>query len=434
MEKGPWFGFVHHRCLNNPARIGYPKEKFRELDLPPMVAYASTAEFYLLISTPFQEQLMGEKNLWEKYVTVEASIRALPQELRDLLNRHDAALLCTEWLKTRHPLESLRETDGEAVFQWYMVGMAFSSQRRWHEAISVQKELYELMCKAQEGHGWIHKGLPLVRLRDSHKFLGHPWHEERYLLLTLVEDAIRDEGKIILERSGIYHRFRWEDGRADAEFREISQACWDEFSKQLEMNVFPEEIIGRLGSNLVKRAAAQDETDLYEINSVYASRLYQKAAKADWKALEKLAAYELCCIPGFQVEVQKRTEASVFDVFIRLRGNYVDFRRELGAYMLGECKDWKKRVDPEVIAYLAQNLLFNECTAGILFSWNGVTGTEEMKFAALTVLRAYHHGGRVILVLDHDDFGKASSGEPLQEILRTKYEQVRFDLPAQNRD
>jgi hypothetical protein len=52
-----------------------------------------------------------------------------------------------------------------------------------------------------------------------------------------------------------------------------------------------------------------------------------------------------------------------------------------------------------------------------------------MKFAALTVLCAYHHGGRVILVVDHDDCRKASNGEPLQEILRTKYEQVRFDLP-----
>ncbi len=372
---------------------------------------------------------MSEKNLWQQHVTVEASIRALPRELQDLLSRHEAASLCTEWLKKKHPLESLRDTAGEAVFHWDMIGMAFAALGRFYEAISVHNELYHLMCKAQDKHGWIHKGLPLVRLRDSHRSLGHPWHEERYLLLTLVEDAIRDKGQIVPEQGGIYHRFRWEDGRADSEFREISESCWDQFSQNSNLREFPEEIIGRLGYNLVKRAAAQNETDLYEINEVYASCLYEKAAKGDWKALETLAAYELSCIPGFQVEVQRRTLASVFDAFIRLRGNYVDFRRELGAYMLGECKDWTKSVGPDVIAYLAQNLLFNECTAGVLFSWNGITGTDEMKFAALTVLRAYHHSGRIILVLDKDDFRKASNGEPLQEILRTKYEQVRFDLP-----
>jgi len=39
-----------------------------------------------------------------------------------------------------------------------------------------------------------------------------------------------------------------------------------------------------------------------------------------------------------------------------------------------------------------------------------------MKFAALTVLRAYHHGGRIILVLDKDDFRRASQGESVREI------------------
>lgn len=375
---------------------------------------------------------MSERNLWAEYVTVDAGISALPPELKALLGRHEAASLCTEWLKSKWPRESLFNSVGEAVFQWDMIGMAFGTQSRFYEAISVHKELYHLMCKAQDNHGWIHKALPLVRLRDWHKRLVHAWHEERYLLLTLVEDAIAAKGQIIPESGGIYHRFRWEDGRPDSEFRDLARASWDEFSRDLEMREFPEEIIGRLGSNVFRRAAAQTEADLYEINPVYASGLYERASKGDWTALEKLAAYELSCIPGLQVEVQKRTMSSVFDVFIRLRGDYADFRSQLGAYMLGECKDWAKPVGPDVIAYLAQNLTFNECTAGILFSWEGITGTNEMKFAALTVLRAYHHGGRVILVLDHNDFQRAASGEPLQDILRVKYEQVRFDLPKLN--
>jgi hypothetical protein len=313
-----------------------------------------------------------------------------------------------------------------------MVGLFFANQGRLFEAISIHRELYHLMCKAQEGYGWIHKGLPLVRLRDWHRQLGHPWHEERYLLLTLAEDAIRDKGKIaVVEQGGIYHRFRWEGGRPDAEFRELAKACWDEFSKKPhDLQEFPEEVISRLGSKIFKRAAAQNEVDLYEINIIYASKLFHRASKKDWKALERLAAYQLMCIPGFEVEQQKHSEASVYDVFIRIRGNYVDFRRELGAYVLGESKNWKDPVGPSAIAYLAQNLTFHECTAGILFSWSGISGKGKTRHAALTVLRAYHHSGRIILVLDRADFQRATRGAPLQEILREKYEQVRFDLPS----
>jgi hypothetical protein len=153
-----------------------------------------------------------------------------------------------------------------------------------------------------------------------------------------------------------------------------------------------------------------------------------KAAGEDWRALETLAAYELSCVPGFEVSVQKPSQSSVFDGLVHIKGQMADFRPELGSYLLIECKDWRKPVDSEPIAYLAQNLIFHECKAGILFSWSGITGTGEMKNAALTVLRAYHHAGKAIIVLDHNDFRCAAEGTPLQEILRKKYEEVRFDL------
>jgi hypothetical protein len=318
---------------------------------------------------------MPEENSWDKYRTVEASVQALPTGLKTLLTRHEAALLCSNWLKQAHTMESLRQTAGDAVFQWDMVGMAFATTGRLSEAISIHRELYHLMCMAQESYGWIHKGLPLVRLRDWHKRLSHPWHEERYLLLTLIEDAIREEGKITPEKGGIYHRFRWEDGRPDAEFRDLSEACWKIFNDDVNLREFPEEILGRLGSKILKSPAVLMELDLYEINIVYASRLYRMASAKNWKALEKLATYELSCVPGFGVEAQTRTRASVFDVLVRLRGQFVDFRRELGTYLIGECKNWEEPVGTEAIAYLAQNLTFHECVAGVLFSWSGITGT-----------------------------------------------------------
>jgi hypothetical protein len=367
-------------------------------------------------------------NLWERYPTLEQAIAALPQGLKDLLPRHEGARLCSEWLKQHHSTEDFRDSAGEAVFNWDIAGMWFGSQNRLHEALSVHSELYSLMCQAQSGYGWIHKGHALVRLRDWHRLLGHPWHEERYLLLTLIEDAIRAEGSIVPEKTGVYYRFRWEQGRSDAEFAEIADRSWKTFSDNPDLHEFPEEILGRLGSDVSKRAAGYSEADLYEINVEYASALYRRAGQKDWRALERLASYELSCIPGFGVDPQKQSAASVFDVLIRLRGQYVDFRRELGAYLIGECKDWEAPVGTESIAYLAQNLTFHECTAGVLFSWSGISGSKDMKFAALTVLRAFHRGGKFILVLDRDDFGKAADGKPLQELLRERYEQVRFDI------
>ena len=367
-------------------------------------------------------------NLWEQYPTILEAIKALPQELQRLLVRLEGARFSSEWLKQKYPKEAFRDSASEAVFNWDITGMWFASQNRLYEALSIHSELYSLMCAAQSGHGWIHKGLALVRLRDWHRQLGHPWHEERYLLLTLIEDAIRAKGSIVPEKTGIYHRFRWEHGRNDAEFNEIAERSWKTFSDNSDLHEFPEEILCRLGSSLSKRAAAYTEADLFEINVEYASVLYKRAHQKDWRALERLASYELSCIAGFGVESQKQTSASVFDVLIRLRGEFVDFRKELGTYIIGECKDWEKPVGTESIAYLAQNLTFHECAAGILFSWNGISGSTDMRFAALTVLRAYHHSGRFILVLDKEDFGQAAAGKPLQEILREKYEEVRFDV------
>jgi hypothetical protein len=206
----------------------------------------------------------------------------------------------------------------------------------------------------------------------------------------------------------------------------IARRSWQEYTASRDLRSFPEEILARIGPGIYRAAASQNEVDLFEINTAYAAALFDRAARGDWRALERLAVYQLTCIPGFDVERQRRSEASVFDVFVRVRGTYADFRRELGVYLLGECKNWQKPVGPDVIAYLAQNLIFHECTTGILFSWNGITGRRENKYAALTVLRAYHHSGRIILVLDQKDFKAASRGAPLQELLRAKYELVRF--------
>ena len=74
--------------------------------------------------------------------------------------------------------------------------------------MTVIQELYEHICEAELiTKNLIPKGMPLAWRRDCHKILGHRWLNERYLILTLIEDAIGENGNITPGKEGIYHRF-----------------------------------------------------------------------------------------------------------------------------------------------------------------------------------------------------------------------------------
>ena len=103
----------------------------------------------------------------------------------------------------------------------------------------------------------------------------------------------------------------------------------------------------------------------------------------------------------------------------------------MGFYILVECKNWNKPVGTEEIGYFEHKLSVHDCKAGILFSKTGITGknfNKDYLFGVRTILKSYHHLGRIIMILNYDDFKKTVKGESLIKILRDKYEDVRFDL------
>ena len=361
----------------------------------------------------------------------------MPPELKSILNEREALPKAITWMESNIDVCAYEDEKSDGVMTWENVGLIFFNKQRFFEAIIVFQKLYEHICEAELRTGnWIHKGMPLVWIRDCHKILGHRWLNERYLILTLIEDAIREKGNITPGKGGIYHRFCWEEGHSHEDFERLAEKSYEIYRSNRKMGIFPEFILLKLGIDYSRCSATIYEADNYEVNKIFANYLLKEVeeygADKSGEMLEIFASYILGCIPGFQVEKQKKTKEYHFDGFIRSRGDYLDFRSDLGLYILVECKDWNKPIGPEEIGYFAHKLSTHDCRAGIIFSKSGITGKysdKEPRFGVLTILKSYHHLGKIIMILDLNDFRKAANGENLIKILRDKYEDVRFDLP-----
>lgn len=374
--------------------------------------------------------------------TWEDRLQRLPSGLNKLLSSdRDSLPKALEYLEANTPKKQFEDPTSDWVLHWETTGLFYINKQMPYQAIGVFEQLYKEICSIEKKiKKWIHKGIPLVWIRDCRWKLRHYALAQRFILLTLIEDSIREKGDITVNKSGVYHRLCWEHGFTHTSFTDLSRLAYDEYKKCPELGIFPEWILEKLRGKFIPAYPSYDEADLYVINQVYSQLLLERILhptnfqKKDGRNLECFASYILGSIPGFEVERGKQTKDYHFDGFIRNRGPKGDFRSDLGNYLLVECKDWTKRADVETISYFAHKLLFHDCRTGILFSKSGITGASKTKgddprYGALTLLKSYHHAGRIIMVLDEDDFKEAAEGKNLIQILQSKYEQVRFNLP-----
>jgi hypothetical protein len=283
--------------------------------------------------------------------------------------------------------------------------------------------------------------MPLVWISDYYRALGCPQLAFKYLVLSGISDAIKDQGWMNPE-AGFYWRARWHEGISDQQITQFYADAFAEYGKDSKYKFFPEFILAKIGGNLVSPYPSITELDVYALNHVYAQAILENVAAAertqspvDGKDLEALAEYLLGCIPGFEVLMNVTTGDSQVDALVRNRGPRYDFREDLGAYIVVECKDWSKPVSSKEVGWFVNKLLTQECKAGILFSSEGITGdaitgyTGEVRYAALTLLKAYQRAGTIVMVLNETDFHKAASeGANLIRLLQSVYEQVRFDI------
>jgi hypothetical protein len=274
----------------------------------------------------------------------------------------------------------------------------------------------------------IHKGLPLVWIYECYLMMGFVTLAKRYLMLTLIEDAIRENGELLSETGGVYFRFVWRHGLADSELQRYAKEAYNQFVKHPVESLFPEWILQELDNNWMTEFPIAQEAAVYSVNPRYVKHLIEKLGDTSGATLERLAEYILSCMPGCRTTRRRRSHSSDYDIVCSVEGLEVDFRSELGRYFVCECKDWQSPADFTTMAKFCRVLDSTKSRFGILFSKNGISGEGRTVDAEREQLKVFQDRGMVIVVIDQSDLEHVARGGSFINLLRAKYERVRLDL------
>lgn len=252
----------------------------------------------------------------------------------------------------------------------------------------------------------------------------------RYLMLALCEDAITGKGSVSPDDAGTFFRLVWYHGLPHTEFCRYASEVW-ELSKEMSrtrVDRYPEALLQEVDTMWMTSVPSQAEAFHYVVNGHYVSFLLKSLGEGDGKALESLAAYLLSCMPGCRARRRSRSQSTDYDVVCTMEGFDLDFRSELGRYFVCECKDWKAPANFSTMAKFCRVLDSTKAKFGVLFTKNGITGTQQTTDAAREQMKVYQDRGIVIVTIDQADLEAIAGGGNLISLLRDRYETVRLDL------
>lgn len=366
----------------------------------------------------------------------------IPSDLIALIQQRDGAAKLLKALPQRFSCvevanTTLRPGPGSAHNAWETCGYTYLGNGRVHEAIAVFQGLYNHLLTYQEQTGKrAHKGSPLVFLSDCHARLHHAVVARRFLMLALCEDAIQNKGVIRPEATGVYFRAVWHFGLSDRQLKEYTTAFWNLFKKNRKAGSFPEWLLQEVDERRKQKGVQEwmtgfptpAETAVYTMNLHYANWLLKGIGNSGGKNLERLAHYLLSAMPGCRARMRMRSPSTDYDVVGLLEGHFVDFRADLGRYILCECKDWKKKADFTAISKFSRVLDSTKANCGIIFSREGISGEGNTRYAERELLKLFQSRGIALLVVQLRDLQEVTKGRNFIEMLRSKYEAVRLDL------
>jgi hypothetical protein len=352
----------------------------------------------------------------------------LPGDLCPVLDRRDGAAEFVRQLPRSFKPTSVM--DGQPNQDaWTSVAAFYSAQGRVHEALSIYSALYDHMLVAEEETGTrYHKGTSLVWMSDCYARLGYNLISRRYLILTLVEDAIRESGKVSPDTTGTYFRLVWGGGLSDTQLKRYAEEIYGLHQANTTQAIYPEWVVQHLDQSWITQVPAPQEVGVYAANARYARKLLAALGDGTGKTLELLADYVLSCMPGCRTTRHVQTPSTDLDVVCSMEGFDVDFRSELGRYFVCECKDWDSPADFTSLAKFCRVLDSVKSRFGILFSKHGISGEGKNRDAGLEQLKVFQDRGMVIVVIDESDLEQVANGANFISLLRTKYENVRLNL------
>jgi hypothetical protein len=347
---------------------------------------------------------------------------------------NDGILELIGYLSDKNTLTELATLD-EIKNTWVGCALIYRYfQNQYPNALKVLFAFYQKLIEYQiASKVWTHKGYPLAFIRDMYMLMDCRVLAKRIAMLTLIEDSIGDmktAGHLKKNEAGIYPRLSFYHGMSDDNiddyFKEINVLYEDLGEPE---NYLPERILQELDKSWMLEFPESSESLIYSVNTIYIQELL-KELDDDKKGLnlELLADYLLSAIPGFRTGRRMRSKSTDYDVLCALEGLDKDFRFELGKYVLVECKNWNQVADFSVISKFISTIDSTRCSAGILFSKNGISGEQNDRNAKREILKVYQRNGITLLVVDKNDLEKVAKGANFIEILRRKYEINRFDL------
>jgi len=357
----------------------------------------------------------------------------LPERFSEILDRpgDGPALIVTELPATYSP-ESVSPKTGEPKTLeqrlWQLVGIYYFNSGRQHDAVIIFQSLYSHMLVAQDRMDTrVHKGMPLIHISDCYRFLNFISLSKRYLMLTLVEDVLSQEGDLDLKNAGVT-RLTAILGMPTSEFQRYCQEIYNLYKSDPVLSIYPEWILKELDQEWKTEIPALQEASTYIANSKYVSFLLSQLGDSSGKSLENMADYLLSSIPGCRTKRRKRSASTEYDIVCSIDGARPDFLSETGRYFVCECKDTARPASYSTIAKFTRVLDSTKSNFGIIFSSKGISGRKNMRYAERERIKVFQDRGIAILILDYEDFKFFADGGSFLSRLRAKYESLRLDL------
>lgn len=354
--------------------------------------------------------------------------KAKPEWL-ELLDNPSGVVVLTNELPSSFPAEKVAEYGTDERRVWELIGLFYRARRQWFDAIAIYSSMYNHFLSYQlETVSRVHKGMPLVWLADCYDALGFNSLSKRFLMLTLVEDALLMNGIVDPAEAGSYFRLAWRHGLIDAELKRYASKAYELGSQHPIEALFPEWILQELDQNWLIEIPTPNETAFYVANTIYVRHQLSGLGEPTGKALEKLAEYLLSCMPGCRTMRRQNSYSTDYDIVCSIEGSEVDFRSEFGRYFVCECKDWSNSVDFSSFAKFCRVLDSVKARFGILFAKKDISGVGKTTDAEREQLKVFQNRGMVIVIIDQNDLEYVGDGGNFIGLLRAKYEKVRLDI------
>jgi len=354
------------------------------------------------------------------------SLEELNTELGRLIKEDDSEAIYNLLYENTGVNKLIQPSEPDINF-WNNVGFYYLQKGMFQKAADLYMTLYNTQLQEQQKGTRFHKGTALHNWGIATLSLQRRPEAQNYITLAYIEDCI-SIGKNAVEKLA-YKTLRNEFNIQEEILNGIhscamSSNVFDEYppvDPNIVLNVFQE--------NQEAWVIQARDNALLNLNFDFYRDLLKKTKSAGTndekkKTLETLAETLFDSIKDFTVLPSVRTSKTEIDRIIR---NYSDhpLLRDLGRYILIECKNWADPVGAPVLRDFKAKIEDHRCYTGILLSRSGITG-KGVKDAKGEIRDAYKVKGISILVISESDLDEIANGKNPISILESKYEEVKF--------